>query len=200
MGFKTIIIPLLFMLMLSSCAYLPFMHGGERVVDRFPSDPPGWLNAPFEQRGDRFYVVGRALKVYSMSQCIAMARENARQDLVKGVGNKAREEVLEAVRGSDLPRAELNRDVDTLAALTGKNVEIRGNFPDNTYEERIMVGSLPNPRFYFNCEVRISYPIQNYVHARNTALGSFKDSAQGKVAETITKRAEKKFGIQDQGS
>ena len=201
MRVRKTIIPLFVALMLSSCAYLPFTNGGEQVVDRFPSDPPDWLNSPFELKGDRFYVVGRALKVYSMAECIHMARDNAREDLLKGLGERARSEFLDAVRDAGLPKAELDQNLNTLASLTSEHVKIHGNWPDNTYEERIMVGDLPHPKFYFNCEVRISYPIQNYERARKVALSSFKTNAKGKVAETIGKLADKKFGDQeDQGS
>jgi len=200
MRVRKIIIPLFGALMLSSCAYVPFMGDGSRVVDRFPQDPPDWLNSPFQLKGDRFYVVGRALKVYSMAQCIHMARDNARQDLLEGLGKRARGEFKAAVGDADLPEGQMNRSLDTLASLTSQHVKIHGNWPDNTYEERIMVGDLPNPKFYFNCEVRISYPIQNYERARTVALSSFKTSAKGKVAETIGKLADKKFGGQDQGS
>lgn len=202
MRVKKIIIPLFSVMALSSCAYLPFAGGNGQVVDRFPSDPPDWLNSPFQLKGDRFYVVGRALKVYSMAQCIHMARDNAREDLRKGLSKRARSEFRDAVADADLPKGQLDRNLDTLASLTGQHVKIHGNWPDNTYEERVMVGDMPNPKFYFNCEVRISFPIQNYLRARKVALNSFKTNAKGKVAETIGKLAGKKFSAQgqDQGS
>lgn len=198
MRFIMTIIPLSFVPLLASCAILPFGGGNQRVVERYPTSPPHWLNEPFEQQGDRFYVVGRAVDVYSRALCVHEAKVNASRDLLEGLGNKARGEFSTALHGSDLTPQEAAPYLNTLADLTRKNVEDKGIIPDDTYDEKVMVGHLPHPRFYYNCEVRISFPMQNYVHARTVALSSFKDSAQGKVAETVAKFADKKFG--DQGS
>ncbi len=194
MGIRKIIVPLSLCLVLAACGIIPFTGGDEKVVKRIPDKVPGWLNDGFSETGGYFHVVGRAVKVDSAAKCIYEAKLNANLEIVKDLRAKARSEFADAARGVDVSADEKAPYLDSLAESTGDDLEIKGILPDGTYQERVMVGEPPKPGYYFNCEILISLPHQNYERARGVALSSFKDNAKGKTAEAIAKAADAKFG------
>lgn len=194
MGITKIIVPLSLCLVLAACGMMPFSGGDEKVVHRVPDRVPGWLNDGFSLRDGYFHVTGRAVKVDTAAKCIYEAKLNAYLEMRKGLRAKARSEFADAVRSVDVPEDERAPYLDSLADATGKNLEMQGILPDDTYQERVMVGEPPRPDYFFNCEITISLPIQDYQRARGVALGSFKDNAQGDTAKAIAKAADAKFG------
>jgi hypothetical protein len=195
MGIKTMIVPLSICLLVAACGTVPFTGGSaEKVVKRIPDKAPGWLNDGFIERDGYFHVVGRAVKVDMAAKCIYEAKLNAYLEMAKSLEVKARSEFADAARGVDAPADEQAPYLDSLAEATGNNLEMKGILPDATYQERVMVGELPHPDYFFNCEITISFPLQNYQRARAAALSSFKDNAKGPVAEAIAKAADAKFG------
>lgn len=194
MGITKIIVPLSLCLVLAACGMMPFSGGDEKVVHRVPDKVPGWLNDGFSQRDGYFHVTGRAVKVDTAAKCIYEAKLNASLEMRKGLEAKARSEFADAAQGVDAPADEEALYLDSLAKSTGDNLEMHGILPDGTYQERVMVGELPHPNYFFNCEIVISFPIQNYQRARGVALSSFKDNAKSDIAKAIAKAADAKFG------
>jgi hypothetical protein len=193
MGIRKIIVPLSLCLALAACGSIPFTGGNEQVVHRVPERVPGWVNDGFSQRGNYFHVTGRAVKVDTAAKCIYEAKLNASLEMRKGLQARARSEFAAAARGIDAPADEKTIYLDSLAKSTGNNLAMQGILPDGTYQERVMVGEPPRPNYFFNCEITISLPIQDYQRARGVALGSFKDNAQTDVAKAIAKAAAAKF-------
>lgn len=177
----------------TACALMPGAGRG-RVVDRYPDPPPPWLNHSFSMAGDRLYAVGRALKVYSpAAQCIHMARVNAFLEMTKYARGLARDQFTRAVKGVHIGAGQEDSYLDDLATMTGDNLIMHGMVPDHQYQERIMLGHMPHPDFYYNCEVQISLPMQNYLRARAAALSTFKDNNQDAAAQALAKAADAKF-------
>lgn len=178
-------------LLLAACSSLNPLSSNGKVVDRIPEEPPGWLDVRFEEQGERFFAVGNAARVHNAPACDRRARADAERNLLRGMAQKAQSEFSSAMPDSEISDEVIAQQLSRLGRLVTENLVIDGIIPDGNYLERVFSGSIDNPRYHFNCALRISFSVQGYYRARKVALSELKGSAEGPVADMIAKAVER---------
>lgn len=167
--------------------------GSEQVVEKIPSNTPGWIEVPFEEKKDRFFFKGEASGVHDSALGLRQAKAHAVQNMIEAIRIRARSEFSEAIRGVNASSRSIGRYLDSVVAWTSDNIQVTGIEPDAEYREKVLVRTAGGVEYRYNCSVRVGIAREDYLQARKSAIDEALSVFQDDEARRLAFEAKEKL-------
>jgi hypothetical protein len=172
-----LILSILSILLLFGCAG-PSIKGKQMIVERSHKVTPNWINQPFFEKNDMLYFSGGVKGVVDYALGLREAKAEAIKNLVESVKTKARTQLTEMTRGSNMNEADLGKFIEDGVALTSTNLEISGIMPKEQYFEKIEESTEEGVKYLYNCYVLLELSVKDYKQARKRAIEGLLEQAK----------------------